>query len=280
MGGCEKAMKNTLSLVSPDYLDYALLFVDIKNGVTENTKILYTLNKSIHIPIIIVITMTDLIDSINEKIIKENNQNSFDNNNNIFNNNINNNDNFLNNTLGNINNNNSNINSYINTLNSHKKKLTREQIFFLNKSKEQLNINYKDFVKLVSEHQIKSRENYLKNFVKLFRKYDKDLDGILNEEEFINLIKEIPYCQNNLDQFVFKFLSIIDPFNNQKITFSECVSLFSMELIYIDNNIIDGDLIINNDNNNKPSLLDSICLNNHFFNENYDNNNININNND
>ena len=88
MGGCEKAMKNTLSLVSPDYLDYALLFVDIKNGVTENTKILYTLNKSIHIPIIIVITMIDLIDSINEKIINENNQNSIENNNNnIFNNN-------------------------------------------------------------------------------------------------------------------------------------------------------------------------------------------------
>ena len=210
--------------------------------------------------------------------IQKNNNND----NNIFNNNVinnSNNDNYLNNTLGN--NNNSYINNnYVNTLNSHKKKLTREQIFFLNKNKEQLNINYNDFIKLVSEHQIKSRENYLKNFVKLFRKYDKDLDGILNEEEFINLIKEIPYCQNNLDQFVFKFLSIIDPFNNQKITFSECVSLFSMELIYIDNNIIDGDLIINNDNNNKPSLLDSICLNNHFFNENYDNNNININNND
>ena len=221
--------------------------------------------------IIYYIYTSDDAQIIENKILDFIQKNNFDNNNNIFNNNINNNDNFLNNTLGNINNNNSNINSYINTLNSHKKKLTREQIFFLNKSKEQLNINYKDFVKLVSEHQIKSRENYLKNFVKLFRKYDKDLDGIINEEEFINLIKEIPYCQNNIEQFVFKFLSIIDPFNNQKITFSECVSLFSMETINIDNNIIDGDLIMNNDNN-KPSLLDSICLNNHFFN---DNNNIN-----
>ncbi len=142
MGGCEKAMKNTLSLVSPDYLDYALLFVDIKNGVTENTKILYTLNKSIHIPIIIVITMIDLIDSINEKIINENNQNSIDNNNNnnnnnnIFNNNNNNNKNsifgenlFKNSNLFSNNNNNNIFNNNNNIFNNNiKEKLTIDKI--------------------------------------------------------------------------------------------------------------------------------------------------------
>lgn len=66
MGGCEKAMKNTLSLISPDYIDYALLFVDVKQGITENTKILYVLNNSIHIPIITVITMIDTFDSTNK----------------------------------------------------------------------------------------------------------------------------------------------------------------------------------------------------------------------
>ena len=60
MGGSEKAMKNTLSLISPDYIDYALLFVDVKNGPTYNTKILYTLNNSIHIPMIAIVTMIDL----------------------------------------------------------------------------------------------------------------------------------------------------------------------------------------------------------------------------
>ena len=127
------------------------------------------------------------------------------------------------------------------------KKLTREEIFNLNKLNEEMNINFKDFLKLVSDYQIKSREKYLKNFVKLFRKFDVDSDGILNENEFINLIKNIPYCQNNIDEFTFKFLSIIDPFNNKKITFSECVSLFSME-------------IINENNNNQMSLLDKICM--------------------
>jgi GTPase len=61
MGGSEKAMKNTLSLISPDYIDYALLFVDVSQGFTENSKILHILNNSIHIPIITVVTMIDKI---------------------------------------------------------------------------------------------------------------------------------------------------------------------------------------------------------------------------
>ena len=67
MGGCDKAMKNTLSLISPDYIDYALLFIDYKNGPTENTKKLFSLNNSVHIPIICIITMIDLIKDQNEK---------------------------------------------------------------------------------------------------------------------------------------------------------------------------------------------------------------------
>ena len=142
---------------------------------------------------------------------------------------------------------NQNVLNTVGNKNSNKK-LTREEIFNLNKLNEEMNINFKDFLKLVSDYQIKSREKYLKNFVKLFRKFDVDSDGILNENEFINLIKNIPYCQNNIDEYTFKFLSIIDPFNNKKITFSECVSLFSMEIIN------------ENNNNNQMSLLDKICM--------------------
>ena len=67
MGGCEKALKNTLSLISPDYIDYALLFIDYKKGPTENTKKLFSLNNSMHIPMICIITMIDLIKAQNEK---------------------------------------------------------------------------------------------------------------------------------------------------------------------------------------------------------------------
>ena len=67
MGGSDKAMKNTLSLISPDYIDYALLFIDYKNGPTENTRKLYSLNHSVHIPIICIITMIDLVENQNEQ---------------------------------------------------------------------------------------------------------------------------------------------------------------------------------------------------------------------
>ena len=163
-------------------------------------------------------------------------------------------ENIINTTIGN---NNINGNNYINTISSvkSKTKLTREEIFNLNKNKEELNIPYKDFIRIVCNHQIKSREKYLKNFVKLFRKVDNDCDGILSEEEFINLLKSIPYCQNKIEEYTFKFLSIIDPFNNKKITFSECVSLFSMEELEEENKN-------KNNKNENISLLDKICLEN------------------
>ncbi len=67
MGGSDKAMKNTLSLISPDYIDYALLFIDYKKGPTENTKKLFSLNNSVHIPMICIITKIDLVKDQNEK---------------------------------------------------------------------------------------------------------------------------------------------------------------------------------------------------------------------
>ncbi len=39
---------------------------------------------------------------------------------------------------------------------------------------------------------------------------------IINEEEFINLVRLILFYQNNIEEYTFKFLSIIDPFSNKK----------------------------------------------------------------
>ena len=159
------------------------------------------------------------------------------------------------------------------------KKMTRREMFNLFKFQEDDSILYKNFIKIVGDYQIRNREKYLRNFVKLFRKFDTDFDGVLNESEFINMIKDIPICQNNLDDYIFRFLSTIDPFNNKKITFNECISLFSMEIIEENNNIVDNNNLTkdsnkekeekeneaNNNNNNTEkiqiSLLDKICLN-------------------
>lgn len=169
----------------------------------------------------------------------------------------------------NISHTNPNYTGYLTTQgHSNNKKLTREEIFNLTRLKEDMSISYKEFIKLVSDHQIKSREKYLRNFVKLFRKFDSDSDGILNEPEFISLVKAIPYCQNNIDEYIFKFLSIIDPFNNKKITFNECVSLFSLEMCDEGQDNIQSSMQSPNtsnpnvglNNQTQTTLLDKICL--------------------
>ena len=154
---------------------------------------------------------------------------------------------------------------------TEKKRVTREDLNNINKLKEEANIPYKDFIQLVCENQIQNREKYLKKFVKLFRKFDKDGDGVLNEEQFIEMIKAIPYCQNNIEDFIDKFLSIIDPFNHKKFTFNNCVTLFSSEII--DENqttqSISNQGLSNVDSQNiglniqsETTLLDKICLGN------------------
>ena len=164
-----------------------------------------------------------------------------------------------------------------NYLNTHGiKKMTRTEMFNLFKFQEDDSISYKRFIKIIGDYHIRNREKYLKNFVKLFRKFDSDLDGVLNENEFIDMIRNIPYCQNNMDDYIFRFLSTIDPFNNKKITFNECVSLFSMEIINDtqnnntnqdkENNEKKNEININDNKDNKEqkqiSLLDKICLEN------------------
>lgn len=98
----------------------------------------------------------------------------------------------------------------------------------LSRTKEEFKVEYKFFQKILQDYQIKSRDKYLKNFVRLFKKVDTDNNGILNEDEFINLLSSFNVYNNQLEENSLRLLAIIDPYNNKQITFSECVSLFSM----------------------------------------------------
>ena len=157
-----------------------------------------------------------------------------------------------------------------------KKNITRKDLSNINRLKDETIIPYKDFIQIVCNNQIINREKYMKKFVDLFRRFDKDGDGILNEEQFIEMVKAIPYCQNNLEENVNRFLSIIDPFNKKKITFNNCVALFSSEIIVDESNENNVSLInlsqqgfenIESQNiglniQNETTLLDKICLGN------------------
>lgn len=98
----------------------------------------------------------------------------------------------------------------------------------MSRIKEEYKISFKDFQKIVLDFQIKSRDRYLKNFVYLFRKADADNNGILNEEEFFELLKNLNVYDDYLEENAIRLLNIIDPHNHKQIIFTECVSLFKM----------------------------------------------------
>ena len=93
----------------------------------------------------------------------------------------------------------------------------------------------------------------MRNFVYLFKTVDTDSNGLLNEDEFINLLAMMNiYSEKYFDENANRLLNQSDPFNNKQITFSECVTLFSNEIL------MDSD---EQGNKVKLSLLDKVNLN-------------------
>ena len=158
-------------------------------------------------------------------------------------------------------------------------KLSREEKFkLINQKITNKKIFYKDFIKIILDCQIKFRDKQLKNFLFLFRKVDLDKDGIINENEFIQLIKSFDiFNVNDIEKICYKFLEEIDPFENNFVTFSDCINFFSSELY----NYYEG--VDTNSNNEKRniSILEKICLGKNFKNGNLisENNSNNSNNN-
>lgn len=85
-------------------------------------------------------------------------------------------------------------------------------------------VYFTDFLKTLYDFQMRQHESYLRAFTRIFRKVDTDQDGLLTEAEFMHLIQTelSPYLTLSQDDIVY-FLQVLDPFNNQKISFSELV---------------------------------------------------------
>ncbi len=60
--------------------------------------------------------------------------------------------------------------------------------------------------------------------MKEFRSFDSDNDGVIDEASFRSLMQRLKFGDR-----VEAFLIAIDPYNNQKVTFSQCVHLLSQE---------------------------------------------------
>ena len=187
---------------------------------------------------------------INNKYNKYNNYNIVNNNNNSFYlNTINSFNNGINNSLSTPNN-----TSYMNTINNiGNVKLSRVEKYNMLLFQDDKNILFLDFIKIVLDNHIRFRDKQLKNFVDIFKSVDTNKDGVINEEEFGELIRKMKIFKGGeIENKILQFLEKIDPFDNQKITFSECISFFSGEII--------KDIDING-NEKEISILEKICFN-------------------
>ena len=98
-------------------------------------------------------------------------------------------------------------------------------------NREGSKLAFTDFLKILLDFQLKGHEKFLLKFMKLFRQFDKDKNGVINEEEFRQLI--IATDPNKTDQEIQDLLNMVDPHNNQQISFSECVNFLSSDLVHM-----------------------------------------------
>lgn len=90
-------------------------------------------------------------------------------------------------------------------------------------------VRYDAFLGVLLDFQLRGHEKFLSKFRDEFRAVDADENGVLNEPEFRRLVRRIDPGKTPSD--VEALLNLVDPFNNQHITFSECVSVLSSELV-------------------------------------------------
>ena len=201
----------------------------------------------------------------NSRLGHQSNMNYITNNNSYYLNTINSVNNMAyNNSVSNINNLNNSANySYMNTFGNISNKLSRMEKYNLFYFTDEKNILYSSFMKIILDNHIRFRDKQLKNFVDLFKSVDTNRDGIINEDEFSELIQRMKiFKEDEIENVIFQYLEKIDPYDYQKFTFSECINFFSSEFIP------DKDI---NGEEKEISVLEKVC-----FKENQDRNGNNL----
>ena len=123
-----------------------------------------------------------------------------------------------------------NLNSINNKENGFYNKLSRIELNqkLLEKENELNSISFDELVNIFHELEINKKENYLRPFVYAFKKIDEDSDGIINESQFINLVKDLNILEEkNFDNLLNELLNLIDPYGYKKFIFTDCVEVFS-----------------------------------------------------
>jgi hypothetical protein len=90
-------------------------------------------------------------------------------------------------------------------------------------------VPFEDFLKILLDFQLAGHEKFLSKFRRLFREVDTDKNGVVNEPEFRQMVLHMDPNKNL--QSLDRILQMVDPYNNQHITFSEAVGALSAELV-------------------------------------------------
>ena len=90
-------------------------------------------------------------------------------------------------------------------------------------------LSYVEFQKAILDFQLSEHEKFLQDFTQLFKQVDADHNGILNEDQLRELLSCMRVLQRDDELLV--LLHMIDPYDNQKMTFSEVVHLLSSHMV-------------------------------------------------
>lgn len=113
------------------------------------------------------------------------------------------------------------------TVNANRKVSREEILNFVRKHQGKL--LYMDFQKIILDFQLQEHEKFLKNFTSLFKRIDQFRIGYLNEAQFRDLMSMMGLISQ--DDEIAYLLSQIDPYKNNRMTYSEVVQLLSSHMV-------------------------------------------------
>ena len=61
----------------------------------------------------------------------------------------------------------------------------------MHRTQESVRLAFSEFVLVVLHYQLRKHEEFLSGFVQLFKSVDRDMDGVVDENEFIELIEKM-----------------------------------------------------------------------------------------
>ncbi|EKF31050.1 hypothetical protein MOQ_005121 [Trypanosoma cruzi marinkellei] len=88
---------------------------------------------------------------------------------------------------------------------------------------------YAELIRILLDFQLEGHEHFLARFHSIFCRHDTDRNGIVNAQEFTAILKTVDASKT--EEEIEALLELIDPFGNQLITYSECVTFLSAEIV-------------------------------------------------